>query len=120
MTTTPRADRPSSSTRRRLAATIISLLGSDCAACGHATIVGGSPSAPWTFNLGHVRADANGGTRTIGNLLPCCRRCNVTMGGTDWDASGAPMLVKPLAEGTRLVADPGSETFPPAPWARTA
>lgn len=115
---TTRTGRPNSSTRRRIAATIIANLGTACAACGRETIVGGSPRDGRTFNLGHVKADANGGTWTIENLLPACRRCNKDMGDMDWADSGAPMLVQPLPAGTRLLPDTGdTEThMEPAPW----
>jgi len=116
MTTNTRTGRPNVYKRRAIQATIIANLGTACAACGHETVVGGSPASPWTFNLGHVHADANGGAWTLDNLLPICRRCNVAMGGTDWSESGAPMLVEPLSASTPLLPDPGTEVWEPAPW----
>lgn len=95
-----------SATKRRILATVIAIHGSDCAACGRETIVGGSPTDGRTFNLGHVRADANGGTFSVANLLPICRRCNVYMGERDWQESGAPMLRTP--RDAALVPDPGT------------
>ena len=118
-TTATRASRPNSSTRRRMLATIVAMLGTDCAACGRATIVGGSPLDGRTLNLGHIVADANGGAWRVENMLPVCRRCNVYMGDADWAESGAPMLVQPLPAGTRLLPDTGDrETHMEAPeWA---
>ena len=118
-TTATRATRPNSSTRRRLLATILHHLGSDCAACGRETIVGGSPLDGRTLNLGHIVADANGGKWAVDNLLPICRRCNVWMGDQNWVASGAPMRVDRLPAGTPLLPDTGDrETHMSAPeWA---
>jgi 5-methylcytosine-specific restriction endonuclease McrA len=117
-THTARADRPNALTRRRMLATIVAHLGTACAACGRETVIGGAPTDGMTLNLGHVKADTNGGTWTIDNLLPACRRCNVAMGGQDWTDAGAPMLVQPLPAGTPLVADPGTRevNMERAPW----
>lgn len=119
MTSTARTSRPNSSTRRRILATVIAHCGTACAACGRETIVGGSPLDGRTLNLGHIVADANGGAWVVSNLLPICRRCNVTMADTDWNASGAPMLVAPVPVGTRLLPDTGDRetNMEPAPWA---
>ena len=93
-------------TKRRIMATIIALHGSDCAACGRETIVGGATTDGRTFNLGHVKSEANGGEFAVWNLLPLCRRCNKFMGERDWNESGAPMLRTPVD--APLVADPGT------------
>lgn len=118
-TTATRSSRPNSSTRRRMLATILHHFGAVCAACGRECVVGGSPLDGRTLNLGHIVSDANGGAWNVANLLPACRRCNVWMGEQDWQDSGAPMLVTPLAAGTRLLPDTGDrETHMEAPeWA---
>lgn len=36
-----------------------------------------------TFDVGHVIAEANGGTSTIINLRPICSSCNASMGKRD-------------------------------------
>lgn len=111
-----RTGRPNASMRRRIQATVIALHGTDCAACGRETIVDGKATSGRTFNLGHVIADCNGGSWSIDNLLPICRRCNVWMSGRDWQGT-APMLRQPMS--APLLADPGtSETDMDAPaWA---
>lgn len=76
--------------KRRILATVLhlaSLTGNsdgatwaDCVGCGERATVGGNPRAMDTFNLGHVLADAEGGTYCPCNLLPLCRQCNADMG----------------------------------------
>ncbi|AXH67221.1 HNH endonuclease [Streptomyces phage Wofford] len=76
--------------RRQLLATVLmlaSLTGhSDgetyavCVGCGENAYVGGNPRNMDTLNLGHVLADANGGTYCVANMLPLCRQCNEDMG----------------------------------------
>lgn len=111
-----RANRPSSPVRRQIQATVIALHGTDCAACGRATIVGGSPRDGRTFQLGHVIADAKGGEWKVSNFLPICRRCNAWMADNNWQ-DVAPMLRTPVD--APLLPDPGtSEThMSPPPWA---
>lgn len=92
-------------TKRRIQATIIGAYGTDCAACGRTTIVGGGPRDGYTFNLGHVVSEANGGEFIVSNLLPICRRCNVSMGERNWP-DVAPMSTMP--SDLPLVADPGT------------
>ena len=94
--------------RRRMLATIVAALGSDCAACGRETIANGGANDGRTLQLGHVESAANGGRFVIHNLLPICARCNAFMGDRDWSASGAPMRVTPLPTGTRMLPDPGT------------
>lgn len=110
-----RTGRPSSPVRRQILATIIATHGTVCAVkgCGVETIVGGSPSDPRTFNLGHVVADCNGGKWSIDNLLPICRRCNEEMGEHDWPAD--MMTVSPV--NVPLLPDPGPATRTPGPLA---
>jgi hypothetical protein len=105
-TSTATRKNTNAATKRRIQATIIAVHGTACAACERETIVGASPNDGRGFNLGHVRAEANGGSFTVANLLPICRRCNVYMSDVDWADSGAPMLVTPMD--APLVADPGT------------
>lgn len=105
--------KPQASTRRRIIATWVATIGTDCAACGHATVIGGASKDPWTLHRGHIVSHANGGSSSIANLLPICARCNSAMGEDDWTTSGAPMLKSPVAT---MVADPGPQEWPVAPW----
>lgn len=102
----PRANRPNSAMRRRILAAVIAYHGTRCAVtgCGRDTIVGGAPTDGFTFNLGHVISDANGGSWTTDNLLPICRRCNKAMGDQDWPSH--MMDRQPVA--IPLPADPGT------------
>ena len=105
-TTATRPGRPNSATRRRILATILAHHGNTCAVkgCERVTIVGGAPTDGYTFNLGHVKSDASGGTWTTDNLLPICRRCNKAMGDRDWPVS--LMARTPVA--LPLLPDPGT------------
>lgn len=105
-TRTARADRPNSAMRRRIRAAIIAYHGTTCAVvgCGRETIVDGAPTDGRTFNLGHVIADANGGTWKTENLLPICRRCNSELGDRDWPVT--MMARRPVA--LDLPRDPGT------------
>lgn len=92
--------------KRRILATVIAAHGTTCSVigCGRVTVVGGPTTDGFTFNLGHVVSEANGGEFVIGNLLPLCRRCNKAMGDRDFPRH--MMRVTPVT--VPLVADPGT------------
>lgn len=48
-----------------------------CACCGAA------PITPFTFQCGHVVAEARGGPTVLQNLRPICASCNASMGTKD-------------------------------------
>ena len=38
-----------------------------------------------SFHAGHIKSEKNGGPLTVGNLLPICRDCNLSMSSNNWD-----------------------------------
>lgn len=115
------AVRPSSSTARKIRATVLGLAAltghsdgktwATCMACGENCVVNGAPSAKDTFNMGHVLADANGGGFCPCNLVPLCRQCNEEMGDdTLTDVVPLPYYDNRSMWDGVLFADPGAET----------
>jgi 5-methylcytosine-specific restriction endonuclease McrA len=48
-----------------------------CLCCNHQEI------RQIDFHCGHIIAESNGGTTTVGNLRPICSQCNLSMGKMD-------------------------------------
>lgn len=82
--------KPTSSVRRRIDATLLALAAAnghgdgktyaDCVACGHAAIVGMGARHPRAFQRGHIVSADHGGTWSVWNLAPMCRKCNEALG----------------------------------------
>ena len=39
-----------------------------------------------TFQCGHILSERNGGKIKVENLLPICKKCNISMGSSHWDS----------------------------------
>lgn len=78
-----------------------------CVGCGERAMVGGTPRAMDTFNLGHVKADAECGSYCPCNLLPLCRQCNADMGKETLTDVLVPVYDNRDAWDGKYVADTG-------------
>ena len=39
----------------------------------------------FSFHCGHIVSERNGGSTTLGNLIPLCQSCNSSMGSRNYD-----------------------------------
>ena len=111
--------KPSGITRKRIGATLLIRDGFTCqyvadsgTACGRTVVVGGSPADGFTFERGHIKSHANGGTWTVANMVTLCRRCNAAIGSEDIAPANLarPVADMPLVSAAEAEAIVGRQT----------
>lgn len=71
--------------RKKYKDDVWNLTGGACFYCGRITSRNAGPYSPELFTIDHIIPIVEGGVTDLTNLVPCCRKCNVTRGAHDLD-----------------------------------